>query len=157
MQRDVNPPPIMYSGKLPSSQEGVVQANIFTKGFSITSSPCVFVALTNVPFFPSHKETSTSTISRSLGFRNVPNSEDSIVMADIGIIFVLRSGSAPVAVGSTSPMGTMTFDCASDCASFCHVTTSGPNFTPGTCRNKFIPMLAVVDLDTIPGGATKMM
>ena len=29
--------------------------------------------------------------------------------------------------------------------------------TPGTCRSNFIPIPAVVDFDTIPGGATRMM
>ena len=43
----------------------------------------VFVAFFQVPSCPSHKETSTSTISLSFGFKNVPNSLDTIVIADI--------------------------------------------------------------------------
>src|SRR3990167_7105563 len=75
----VNPPPIMYSGKFPAIQLGVVQAMIFIQGFSTVSLPLIFVVLLKT-LRPSHRVTRRSTISLSKGFSRLPSSLDSIVI-----------------------------------------------------------------------------
>src|SRR3990167_3172247 len=139
----VNPPPIMYSGKFPAIQLGVVQAMIFIQGFSTVSLPLIFVVLLKT-LRPSHKVTRRSTISLSKGFSRLPSSLDSIVIS--------------AAVIQSWPFTwKASWDSLKLFTRLCHVQTSGPNFTPEIWRRRFIPTLAVVDFDTMPGGATRMM
>src|SRR3990167_9728757 len=142
-QREVKPPPIMYSGELPAIQLGVVQAMMLSQGFSMVSLPDIFVVLLKTAR-PSHRVTRRSTISLSVGFSRLPSSEDSIVTS--------------AAVSASWPF---TVNCSwfseRDFTRLCQVQTSGPNLIPGTLRRRLIATPAVVDLLTIPGGATSMM
>src|SRR3990167_3239607 len=142
-QREVKPPPTMYSGKLPAIQLGVVQATMLIQGFSIVSLPLIFVVLLNT-VRPSQRVTRRSTISRSCGFRRLPSSPDSMVIS--------------AAVSASCPlMRNCSWLSLRDLTRLCHVHTSGPNLMPGIFLKRFIATPAVVDLDTIPGGATRMI
>src|SRR6185369_14318218 len=134
----------MYSGKFEAIHEGVVQAMRLIQGLTTESFPLILVLFSNVPCLLSHRLTRRSTMSLLLGSRRLPNSEDSMVMA---------------LIDWNSPLPRSNISVASEKAvtRACQVTTSGPNFTPGTRRSNFIPIEAVVDLLTIPGGATSIM
>src|SRR6478609_1086776 len=80
--REVNPPPIIYSGKAEHIQLGVVQAMRFRHGFLIECSPEPIVAFFQSPLRESQRSTRISTISRLVGSRKVPNSDATIVIAD---------------------------------------------------------------------------
>src|SRR6266404_2574686 len=134
----------MYSGKFPEIHAGVVQAIMLIHGLITSSFPEPLVSFLNAPSFPSHSETRRSTISRSPGAMRLPNSLEAIVIGDI-------SSSVPSGKVNFSPAP------AKDLTKACHVITSGPNRIPSTRRRSDIAISTVVDLETIPGGATRMI
>ena len=85
----------------------------------------------------------TSTISLSCGFMKVPNSEEAMVIQDMAWYSFSQR--------------TSRVEEARDWARACHVTASGPKMMSSISLSRFIPMEIVVDLDTIPGGATRMI
>src|SRR3990167_1038958 len=142
-QREVKPPPTMYSGKFPAIHDGVVQAIMLIQGCSIVSLPLIFVVLLKI-LRPSQRVTRRSTISLSWGLTRLPSSPLSIVIS------AAVMGSCPLMVNCSC-------DSLRDFTRLCHVQTSGPNLIPGTPRKRFIATPAVVVLLTIPGGATRTM
>jgi hypothetical protein len=83
MQREVNPPPIMYSGKFPAIHAGVVQAIRLIQGFSTLSLPEAFGFLFESSLFAVPHVNEKVDHFRIAGSRRLPNSELSIVKADI--------------------------------------------------------------------------
>src|SRR3990167_327989 len=141
-QREVKPPPTMCSGKFPAIKEGVVQATMFIHGFSTVSLPLIFVVLLK-NLRPSHRVMSKSTISLSCGLSRFPSSLLSIVIS--------------LAVQLCPLIWKASWLSDKDFTRLCHVQTSGPNLIPETWRKRLIATLTVVDLLTMPGGATRMM
>src|SRR5436309_168057 len=54
----------------------------------------------------------------------------------------------------SSPSWKASADAANDVTRACHVIASGPNLIPGTLRRSLMARSAVVDFETIAGGAT---
>src|ERR1700739_673004 len=144
MHLDIKPPPIIYSGKFPLIHAGGVHAIMFIHGLVTSSFPDPLVSFRKTPSRPSQSVTRRSPISLSPGAMRLPTSLDAIVIADIS---------------SSDPSGRLKVSKApaKDLTRACQVITSGPNRTDSTRRSKDMAISAVVDLLTMPGGATRIM